>query len=99
MSQLSGSDTPSDVWIGLWDIHDEGTFSWVNGENFGFFDNWAPGQPDGYLHFDNLPVNISRWYFLLNSPLEVCLRKHVSSVVDRVGDGARRTCPELTNLA
>jgi len=34
------------VWIGLYDVHEEGNFVWFDGEELGWKAPWARGQPD-----------------------------------------------------
>lgn len=45
---------PRDLWLGLNDIANEGTFEWVSGGPIPYT-NWASGQPDNYIWND--PVN------------------------------------------
>jgi hypothetical protein len=38
------------AWIGLSDSDIEGSFQWVTNEGSASFTNWAPGQPDNFVH-------------------------------------------------
>jgi hypothetical protein len=38
------------AWIGLSDSDIEGSFQWVTNEGTTSFTNWAPGQPDNFVH-------------------------------------------------
>lgn len=42
MNMVNGGDS---FWIGATDVDQEGEWSWVTGEKFGYT-NWGPGQPD-----------------------------------------------------
>ena len=43
---LTGSNDRSIYWIGATDQTVEGTFVWTNGDPFGPYTNWNPGEPN-----------------------------------------------------
>ena len=47
INAIGGSQHPS-VWIGGDDLNAEGTFEWVNGDEF-TYTNWEEGEPNSYL--------------------------------------------------